>query len=86
MTLHIISNPDRLEQCLKIALVHDALLFTEECQENSNTTLEQLKTALQSVYWLSEKVDGAPPACGISIDYKKFVELCEQHNPIQSWY
>lgn len=89
MTLHIVSKPEAIEQCLNIANEQDALLFTEECYQITPALQALLEKSSQPVYWLSEDtVTGSQMASlpGIVVDYSGFVELCETYNPIQSWY
>jgi len=86
MTLHIISNPGNIDQCLNIAREQDVLLLTEECREVSGALSKALKDAQQTIYWLSDQMHGEEPSTGIAIDYTEFVALCEAHTPIQSWH
>lgn len=87
MTLHIVSNPDAIDQCLKIAIKGDVLLLTLECAHQKRVMANiALKESAFPVFWLVERRDNNQVYAENEIDYSGFVSLCETHNPIQSWY
>lgn len=95
MTLHLLSNPHRLDDCLQACQEMDAVVLLDAAaQLPQATSLARMLPhpcfrlippahtgkASASVQALSETEQPT------GINHLQLVELCCQHNPIVSWY
>ncbi len=86
-TLHLISNPKALADCLRVAGPKDTLVLLED----GIYAIAQLKKAAQANpsqrFWTiaDDVATRGVPAQASDIDYPKLVELCTEHQPIATW-
>lgn len=94
--LHIVNKSPlgntALDDCLKVCRRDDALLLIEDgVYAATGAAVEQLLATTTTVHVLLEDVNARGLADRIDtriavVDYSGFVQLCCDHNPIQSWY
>lgn len=86
-TLHLISTPNALADCLKVAGPQDVMVLLE----NGVYALAHLAQAAQTTptqsFWTiaDDVATRGLPAQASDIGYPQLVELCIEHQPIATW-
>lgn len=81
-----------MSECIKVAQPADAIILTEDgVYAAASVQAEKLQSFVKagSIFALAEDLlaRGVEASEGIkSINTAEFVNLCTQHNPIQSWF